>query len=407
MGNKAETRIGIRWVYLAVGTVVLLFAGIVYAWSIIKAPFARDFAWNAGQLGLNYTITIMAFCIGGFVSGLFSKKTSYMLRMLVAGLLVLAGFIITSQISGKSVFTLFISYGILSGFGIGVVYNALVSLVIAWFPDKKGLASGVILTGFALNSLTIGNIANNYLGVDTWRTTYLVLGIVTAAVVIAAAFLLKMPSASTVLPADKVKVRKTQDIIETKDYSIGQVLSRVSFWLLFVFFMLLSSVGSAAISFAKDILKDTQATDVFAVAFVGIASIFNAVGRFSSGALFDGLGIRKTQFITSAIAILGPLAVFLAFRTHSLALGVIGLCLCYVSYGFSPTGTTAFSRALFGPKNFALNLSILNLHLIIAPFAATLAGKIKVLTGSFETTFLILAGLSVIGLVVNIFIKKK
>jgi OFA family oxalate/formate antiporter-like MFS transporter len=223
---------------------------------------------------------------------------------------------------------------------------------------------------------------------------------------VAAAFLLKMPSADTVLPAAKTKEPRALGINDMTDYSMGQMLSRASFWLLFIFFTLLTSIGSAAISFAKDILKDTRAPEAFAVTFVGIASIFNAVGRLAAGALFDGLGRRKTQFVTSAVAILAPLTIFLSFKTHSLALGVVGLCLCYVSYGFSPTGTTAFSRAFFGPKNFALNLSILNLHLIPASFASKLAGLLKVQTGSFEMTFLILAGLSVVGLILNVIIKK-
>jgi len=406
MDTRANPKIGIRWAYLAAGTVVLLFAGIIYAWSIIKAPFADEFGWNADQLGLNYTITICAFCVGGFVSGLVSHKTSSRFRLLVAGILVLIGFGITSRLSGKSVVALFLSYGILSGFGIGIAYNTLLSLAVSWFPDKKGLASGIVLTGFALNSLIIGGIANTYLGENIWRTTYLVLGIVTAAVIIAAAFLLKMPPPGTVFPETKLKRQKAQETAESADYSMGQMFSRASFWLLFIFFTLLTSIGSAAISFAKDILKDTQAPEAFAVAFVGVVSIFNAVGRLSAGALFDGIGRRKTQFVTSAVAILAPLIVFLAFKTNSLALGVIGLCLCYISYGFSPTGTTAFSRSFFGPKNFALNVSILNLHMIPASFSSKLAGLLKVQTGSFEITFLTLAGLSVVGLIINYFIKK-
>jgi OFA family oxalate/formate antiporter-like MFS transporter len=262
--------------------------------------------------------------------------------------------------------------------------------------------------GFGLNSILIGKIADSYIKMASvgWRTTYIALAIITAAVFVIAAFVIKGPPAGTVLPKPKSAANKKKEAFESRDYTALEMIRRPSFWQLFIFFILLASVGSASISFAKDIMKDAGAADSFAVTLVGIISLGNGLGRVVSGWLFDNIGRRKTQFVTSGIAIIAPLTIVLALTTHSLAIAITGLILCYISYGFAPTGSTAFIGAFYGQKNFAMNLGILNLQLILTAFAATLAGTLKVATGSFISTFVILAGFSVAGLFLNIFIKK-
>ncbi|SHH53638.1 MFS transporter, OFA family, oxalate/formate antiporter [Sporobacter termitidis DSM 10068] len=404
---EKKVNINVRWVQLVVGVIVLLFAGIIYAWSILNAPLKNEFGWNAAQLGLNFTITVSLFCIGGFISGLISKKTTPMLRLLIGAVLFFAGFLIASQM-GNSIAVLYLSYGVLAGLGIGFVYNTIIGVVSAWFPDKRGLASGLMLMGFGLNSILIGKIADAYIKMENvgWRTTYIVLAIITTVIFIIAAFIIKNPPAGAVFPAPKGAASKDQGDVKALEIPPLQMIKRASFWQLFIFFILLASVGSASISFAKNIITDAGAADTFAVTMVGLISIGNGLGRLVSGWLFDNIGRRKTQFVTSAVAIVAPLVVVLALVTHSLGIAITGLILCYISYGFAPTGSTAFIGAFFGQKNFSMNLGILNLQLILTSFAATLAGSLKVATGSFVSMYIILAAFSVVGLVLNIFIKK-
>lgn len=405
--NTVQTKISIRWLYVIVGVIALLFAGILYAWSILKAPLAKEFGWDAAQLALNYTFAVSFFVIGGFLSGIMTKKTTPMIRLLIAAVLFFTGFFITSRMDGNIV-VLYLSYGVLCGLGIGFVYNTVITVINDWFPDKRGLSAGLLLTGFGLNSLVIAKIADIYIKTPSvgWRTTFFVLAVVTAAVFVIAAFIVKNPPAGIVLPSPKGAAKKDAHAIEAQDYTPVQMLKRFSFWQLFIFFILLAAVGSASISFAKDILKDAGSADDLAVTLVGLITIGNAVGRLVSGWLFDTIGRRKTQYVMSTVAILAPLTVVLALVTHSLGIAVTGLVLCYISFGFAPTGSTTFISAFFGQKNFPTNLSILNLQLIITSFAAALAGNLKVATGSFVSTFVILTAMSVLGLVLNLFIKK-
>jgi len=413
----------IRWLRLILGGIILLFAGIIYAWSIINTPFRqiesvivdgveKQVVINATQLGLNYTLTIIFFCLGGLSSGLLSKKTSTTLRLITSAVLLFSGFFISSNLvshisEGGSFIPLYLSYGVLAGLGIGVAYNTVIGATNAWFPDKQGVSSGILMAGFGLSSLILGRIADTMGKSVTfgWEKTYVSLAISISVILLAAAFLVKPPPVGTVFPKPK-KEKKTAGAGAVKDYSVIEMLKRPSFYLIFVYCTLLAASGSAAIGFARDIMTDVGATGNFALTMVGILAVFNGLGRLTCGWLFDNLEIRKTQLISSIISILAPLTVVLGLMTRSVTISLIGVCLCGVSFGFAPTTLSVFAAKFYGPKNFSLNFSMLNLILIPAPFAATLAGTVKDATGEFFLAFVILTALTVIGFFVNLGIRK-
>lgn len=406
--NQAE-----RWIRLLLGAVVLLFTGIIYAWAILKTPFAGEFGWNTGQLSLSYTITIVAFCIGGFFAGQLTGKTSPRVRLLIAAVLLFTGFFVTSRLSGKSILPLYLAYGVLAGSGVGFAYTTVIGMTNAWFPDKRGLCSGVLLMSFGLTSLIIGKVADAMMANPSigWRTTFMVLAIAEAFVLVAASFFVRAPQAGTVFPAARASIQasaaasasaRAQD--SAREYTTGEMVRRPSFWLIFTYLVLLAAVGSAAIALAADILRELKVTSPATI--IGIISLFNGLGRLCSGALFDRLGIRKTQFITSGVAIAAPVTVMLAIQTGSLAIGLAGLSLCYFSYGFAPTTSSVFASDFYGMRNFSQNFSVMNLLLVPAPFAATVSGLLFTSTGSFLIPFAVLTACSLVGLVLNTMIRK-
>lgn len=396
----------VRWRYLLVGSIVLLFAGIIHAWSILKVPFAAEFKWDAAQLALNYTLTLSFFCIGGFVAGLLSKKISTRTLLMISAALLFTGFFITSRLSGDNVGQLYLAYGAIAGSGIGIAYITIISVVNTWFPDKKGLCSGTLMMSFGFSALIIGRTAAAVMPSIGWRSTFLILAIVTGAVLLLSAFVIEKPPQDAIFPAAKSKAKQVQGDTIAVDYTALEMISRISFWLIFIFFMLLCSVGIVAIAFAKDLFVVVGSSPEFAATMVGILAIFNGLGRIISGAIFDKYGVRTTQFAASASAIISPALVLLAITSGSLIIGIIGLCLCGVTYGFCPTLSASFTAAFYGPKNFSLNFSIMNLVLIPSSFAAVMAGTLLKSTGSFTIVFMLLICCSVLGLLINIFIKR-
>ena len=98
-----QTKSALRWVYLAVGVAAMLFAGILYAWSILKAPFTAEFGWGPAELALNFTIAMCFFCIGGLLGAEAAKRFGHKCAILAAGLLAALGFVLTGTLSGESV----------------------------------------------------------------------------------------------------------------------------------------------------------------------------------------------------------------------------------------------------------------------------------------------------------------
>lgn len=397
---------------LLLGAAALLFAGIIYSWSVIKAPFGADgFGWSNSMLGLNYTITMCMFCLGGLFSGLIGKKISAKIRMAASAVLIFAGMFITSRLDGSSPALLFVGYGFMMGLGVGIVYNIVIALTNAWFPDKKGIASGVLMMSFGFSSLLLGKLANYMFNSEIgWSKTYLILGAAIAAVIFVVGLLIRGPREEEIAPflaAVQAKaVKKASAPVEEKDYTAVEMLKRASFWKLFIFFVLFSAVGGIALSFGKDVFASVGVESALAVNIASFLALFNGFGRLSSGAIFDAVGIRRTQFISSGVVILASTATAIGIAAAQPVLTIIGVCLCAFSYGFSPTVSAALAGAFYGRKNFALNFSLLNLVLIPSAFYATIAGKIVDATDGFLIVFIILAVFSVVGLVDNLLIKR-
>ena len=96
-----QKSISIRWAYLVLGVAALLFAGVIYAWSILKTPLAEAFGWTGSQLALNFTLTMCFFCLGGFVGGLLSKRLGTAFSLMAAAVLSGLGFVLASRLSGS------------------------------------------------------------------------------------------------------------------------------------------------------------------------------------------------------------------------------------------------------------------------------------------------------------------
>ncbi|MBQ5865238.1 MAG: MFS transporter [Oscillospiraceae bacterium] len=404
--NIMKNKSALRWAYLAMGVFAMLFAGILYAWSILKAPLAAEFGWDASGLALNFTLAMSFFCIGGLLGAQISKRKGHRMALILAGILSAAGFLLTAALGGNSVWMLYITYGILAGMGIGIAYNVVIATVSAWFPDKKGLCSGCLMMGFGVSALVLGNLADvlfkSSLG---WRLTYVILGIAICVVLLLAAMLLKKPDSRTALPQPKAGKTAAEDF-ERQDYTSGQMLRRPSFWMAFVSISFLAAVGSSVISFAKDLALSVDAPEALAVSLVGLLSVCNGLGRILTGALFDAMGRRKTMLLANILTIGAATVTLVAVSVGSLPVCIAGLCLTGISYGACPTITSAFTSSFFGMKYFSTNMAFMTFTVMGGSLIATVSNKVFEVTGGYTATFMMLLGLTFAALVLNIFIRK-
>ena len=308
------------------GVGALLFGGIIYAWSILKAPLTDEFGWAGSELTLNFTLTICFFCLGAFVGGMASKRLGVRLALILSGVISCTGFILASRLSGGNIVMLYISYGGLAGFGIGIAYTVIIATVSAWFPDKKGTCSGALLMGFGASALVVGNLASTLIEGPGWRMAYLAVGIALGVILVAAALLLRLPPADVQLPVGEKKAVRGGENFEAKEYRTWEMVHRLSFWLAFFCIVCLSAVGNTVISFARDLSISVGASGAFATNMVGVLSVCNGLGRIATGALFDRFGRKRTMLLANLLTITAAGITLLSVLTHSLPLCVAGLC---------------------------------------------------------------------------------
>ncbi|MDO4870048.1 MAG: MFS transporter [Bacillota bacterium] len=410
-----------RWLYLIFGSITLLLGGIIYSWSILKSPLADEFGWNPAQLALNFTITICCFGTGGLVSGVLSGKVSPRVRLIISSVFVFLGFFLASRVSEGGLGLLYISYGMLGGLGIGILYNTTIATIGEWFPDRKGLASGIMLMCFGFSTLIFGGLAGHLMAMPDfgWRRTYLLLGICMAAVVFVFGLMIKRPdktrnvsradgaaeqSASD--PASSSDSAPASDCAKAADLSALQMIRTGTFWKLFISLTLMAAIGQSVISFAKDFAIFTGSAETLAITVVGLLSVFNGLARICAGALYDNVKLRITQWIIAAIMVAAPLLGLLAAASSSQIIGIIALIVCGFSLGFCPTTSAVYPKIFFGETNYALNFSITNLTLIPTSFVATISGLILTSTGSYLPVFLMLLAFGIVGGGLLLLIRK-
>ena len=405
--NQETSKISIRWFYMVIGVVAMLFAGVLYAWSILKHPLSIEFGWGASELAFNFTLAMTFFCVGGLLGAQLSKRTNHRIALVIAGVLTAAGFILTSILNNVSVGALYITYGVLAGLGIGIAYNVVIASVSAWFPDKKGLCSGCLMMGFGASALIVGNAADAMFKSELgWRATYSILGVAVLVVLVLAALLIKLPGTDVVFAKSAVVKNAKENGVEQQDYTSAQMLCRSSFWMAFICISFLAAVGSSVISFAKDMALAVNASEALAVTLVGVLSVCNGIGRILTGAIFDSIGRRKTMLLANIITICAASVTLLAVSVNSLPLCIAGLCLTGMSYGSCPTITAAFTSSFYGMKHFSNNMAIMTFTVMGGSLIATASTKVLEATGGYPATFIMLLSLTFVALVLNLFIRK-
>lgn len=399
-----------RWLYAGVGTVVLLLAGLVYAWSVIASPIAAYFTeWNKAQLSLTFTLCMSFFCLGGLIGGITAKKISVRTNMWISGILFFAGFFMASK--AETLMVLYIGYGVLAGFASGLVYNGIMSCVTKWFSDKPGLISGILLMGFGLGSFIIGKVYQattpSGAGVEAWRSTFVVFGIVLLCAMIAGGLIMKAPPADYAAPKPSEKKRRAPKE-EGIDAAPDVMLKRPTFWIYFIWSVCLSASGLALISQASGIVLEIDGSVAAGrvATIVGLISIFNGVGRVICGALFDKIGRRKTMYIVDFTFMAAVGLLISALMTKSLIVVICAFIVSGLAYGGITPMNSAFIGAFYGQKNYPVNYPIVNMNLLLASFGGTIAGAMYDASGSYLSTFFIMMGGIAVATICSVIIKR-
>ena len=398
-----------RWFYAVTGVLVLVFAGLVYAWSVLATPVAAYYTeWTGAQLSLTFTICMIFFCLGGLAAGLLSGKTNVKWNMAAAAILFLAGFFLASK--AETVTVLYLGYGVLAGTAAGIAYNSVMSTVSGYFPDKPGLISGILLMGFGMGSFLIGKVYQAYTGPgEGFRSSFRVFGMILFVVMLVCSLFLRKPEPEEMkrfLPGGE-KEGKSK-IQEWDDFTASQMLGRRSFWLYFAWATLLSAAGLALISQASAVtLQVHPAAAAGTVSTsVGLISIFNGCGRVIFGGMFDRIGRKKTMVLIEVTYAAAMILLISSLKCENFVILICGFVVMGLAYGGVTPANSAFVSTFYGKKHYAVNFPMINLNLLIASFGSTIAGVLYDASGSYFSTFLFMLAAVAVGSVCETVIRK-
>ena len=396
-----------RWVYAIIGVIVLLLAGLVYAWSVMAKSIGATYPdWTAAQLSLTFTLVMAFFCVGCLIAGILAKKVSPRIYIIISAVLFLVGFLIASM-TGATPALLYVGFGVICGLGAGFAYNAVMSTMSAWFPDKQGLISGILLMGFGLSAFIIGKVfaAVAPPGDESWKATFRILGIVICVVFVICSFFFVKPGEDFVPPTSTKKKEVREPAL---DINVGQMVKKPSFWLYYIWAILVSAAGLVLVSQASGIATQvgTDISPGTVATVVGLISIMNGIGRVIFGAMFDKKGYRMTMIVDMVVFIVAGLILIAALTSGAFPLIVVGFVVGGFAYGGVTPTNSAIISDFFGRTYYPMNFSLINTNLLIASFASTIAGNLYDRSGSYYSCIIMMIAVVVVGFVVFLGIRR-
>ena len=368
-----------RWLIAVAGIVMQVALGSVYAWSVFRIPLSRAYGWSVPQVTLTFEVAILMLGFAAFAGGLWMKRAGPRRMAVIGGLGYGLGVILAGQAHGH-LRLLYLSFGVLGGFGLGLCYIVPVATLIKWFPDKRGMMTGLAVAGFGAGALVTAPIAQRLIPSVGLPATFGILGSAYLIAIVGSAFFMKNPPEGY-RPAGW-QPAAAQRTHAAGDLTLGEALRTWQWYALWAMLFLNTMAGISIISqaapMAQEIAKTSAAT---AAGLVGIISIANAAGRFLWAWVSDFLGrARVFQFMFAAQAIVFVL-LSLVHSFGALAILLFIVLLCYGGgFGTMP----AFAADFFGPRNVG---SIYGLMLTAWGFAGvcgpTLIAHVRQSTGHY------------------------
>lgn len=391
-----------RWLFVVLGIVMNVCLGAVYAYSIFLKPVKEAFAGiSAFQANLPFMVFLAFFSVLMFFGGRVMEKLGPRKLGMIGGIIVGLGWLLSAFAS--NIWMLTLTYGVIAGSGVGLVYGCPVSMGAKWFPDKKGLAVGLMLAGFGGSALITGKVANALIPSVGLSTTFMYFGIAFCIILVVLSLPFRFPASGWV-PAGWKPAAGT---VAASDFTSGEMMKTGAFWGLFLCYIIGCVAGLMAIGISKpvgnEIIKISGET---AATLVGIFAIFNAVGRPLFGFLTDKITPRNAAILNLLMILIVSIIMITAKEGDTMlyTISFIGFWLGLGGWlAIAPTATASF----FGMKNYAQNYGVVFFaYGLGAIIGGIISGQAKDVFGTYTYAFYPTAVLAVVGLVLAVALLK-
>ena len=401
-------RIFYGWIVLGLAFTVLFVAyGIQFTFGIFMPAIEADTGWDRASLSLPYAVYVFLYSALGAASGWATDRWGPRLVIFSGGCLLGGGILLTSQV--QELWQLYVTLGLVAALGMSAAFVPCNSTVVRWFTRRRGLALSISTSGGSMGNFLFPPLAAALIGAYGWRPAYLILGCAGLAIIgLCAMFIVRdpeqlglSPDGSAASPAQEE--RDSRAVIGT-DYTLAEARKTVSFWLLNAVFTLTWLVVFMPFIHLVPLAMDLGVPAVQAATIMSAMGLGSLTGRLLSGAISDRLGRLPTLGATLAMQVLA----FVGFVLSS------DLSLLYPStiiFGLAYGGAAALFPAIVGDFFGRVSVgAIVGFIFAVAgstaAFGPFIAGYIYDASGSYETAFLLGAGLNLLGLGVLFFVKR-
>ncbi|WP_419765026.1 MAG: OFA family MFS transporter [Arcobacter sp.] len=393
-----------RWLMALSAVGVHICIGSVYAWSVYVKPIQMQMSWNLTDVTIAFSIAIFFLGLSAALMGKFVEKNGPRVSALIAA----AFFGIGTMASGlaimmESKLLLYFFYGVLGGCGLGIGYISPVSTLVKWFPDKRGMATGLAIMGFGFASAIWGPTIKILIEKVGISNTFFILGFIYFVIMSLSALYLQAPKKDYMPEKFKKKLQEGKKKIKEDLANLGlsEALKTPRFYGLWLMLFINVTCGIAIIGVASPLLQEVVGISALAAAAaVGLMGIFNGAGRIVWASLSDYLTrpvVYVIFFFTQAIAFY-----MLPSITEVIIFQVV-LYFIMSCYGGGFASIPAYIGDIFGTKE----LGAIHGYILTAWAAAGLVGPliisiVKDMTGSYSQTLYVFAGFFVVALVISL-----
>jgi OFA family oxalate/formate antiporter-like MFS transporter len=267
-----------RWVIAAAGVALQVALGAVYAWSVFRTPLARQFGWSIAEVTLTFTICIFVLGVSAFFGGLWLNRRGPRVVALTGGILYSAGVFLAS-FSAHKLWWLYLSYGLIGGIGLGFGYIVPIAVLVKWFPEHRGLITGIAVGGFGAGAMITAPTATWLIQTVGVLHTFGYLGIAFLVVTVVCGLFMQNPPEGW-KPAGWSPTASQVSQRAERDYQLGEALGTWQWWALWLLLFLNTSAGISVISQAAPLFQElARVNALVAGSLVGIVSMGNAIGR--------------------------------------------------------------------------------------------------------------------------------
>lgn len=383
--STSQPSLTTAWLKVFAGTGVNLCLGVLYTWSVFAAALINQLKWTSTQSQYPYTLACLIFAVFMVPGGRMVDKIGPRWVVTLGALFVGSGMFLASTASSVAVVT--IGFGILVGAALGLGYAAPTPAAVKWFqPHKKGMITGLVVGGFGGASIYTAPLTNYLMKTYGIQKTFLYEGILFCVVMFILAQYLSVPPAGYVPYGGPAPAKAAAAAVGRRDYSPGEMVKTLQFYLLWLMFLFGASAGLMIIGHLARI-SQVQGGINWGYVLVAVLAIANAGGRIVFGALSDKLGRTQTMLL---VFLLQAINMFLFSSYTTAPTLLLGSVLTGAAYGscLSLFPTTTFDY--YGMKNGGLNYSVVfSAWGIAATIGPIMAGRVVDLTGGYGGAYVV------------------